>query len=239
MLAILLALLAAAQIQQPTARVEFEVVSVKPGDPNAPGSSGRFTQGRMEMLNTTLRNLIMNAYHLNEFQLVGVPKWSESAKFNVVATLPEGAASDQTSLMMQSMLADRFKLEFHRETRMNQEYARVVAKGGPKLQQATEEDKARNMSSQGPRMLKVRSTTLSNLARMLISAAGAPVVDRTEISGEYAIDLKFGQLLGGTPADDDLPNIFGAIQQLGLKLEPIKGPVEVLVIDNATMPTEN
>jgi uncharacterized protein (TIGR03435 family) len=236
MRAVLLALFAAAQIQQPTARVEFEVVSVKPGDPNDPGSSGRFSQGRMEMKNTTLRSLIMSAYGLNEFQLAGLPKWSDSAKFNVVATVPAGAARDQTSLMMQSMLADRFKLEFHRETRMIQEYALVVAKGGPKLQQATE---AQNMTSQGPRLIKARSTTISNLARMLISAAGAPVLDRTGISGEYTIDLKFAPLMGGTPADDELPNIFGAIQQLGLKLEPIKGPAEVLVIDSAAMPTEN
>jgi uncharacterized protein (TIGR03435 family) len=239
MRAILLALLAAAQIQQPAARVEFEVVSVKPGDPNDPSSSGRFSQGRMEMKNTTLRTLIRNAYDLNEFQLVGLPKWSDSAKFNIVATLPAGAARDQMPLMTQSMLADRFKLEFHRETRMIQEYALVVAKGGPKLQQATEEDKAQNMSSQGPRLLKARSTTLSNLARMLTGPAGAPVLDRTEISGEYTIDLKFAQLMGGTPADDELPNIFGAIQQVGLKLEPIKGPVEVLVVDSAAMPTEN
>jgi uncharacterized protein (TIGR03435 family) len=238
MRAILLALLAT-QIQQPTARVEFEVVSVRPGDPNAPGSSSRFLQGRMEMKNTTLRSLIMSAYGLNEFQLVGLPRWSESTKFDVIATLPAGAASDQTSLMMQSMLADRFKLEFHRETRMIQEYALVVIKGGPKLQQAAEEDKGHSIWGQGPRMIKARSTTLSNLARMLISAVSAPVVDRTEISGEYAIDLKFAPVMGGTPADDELPNIFGAIQQLGLKLEPIKGPVEILVIDNAAMPTEN
>jgi uncharacterized protein (TIGR03435 family) len=238
MRAILLALLAA-QIQQPTARVEFEVVSVRPGDPNAPGSSSRFLQGRMEMKNTTLRSLIMSAYGLNEFQLVGLPRWSESTKFDVIATLPAGAASDQTSLMMQSMLADRFKLEFHRETRMIQEYALVVIKGGPKLQQAAEEDKGHSIWGQGPRMIKARSTTLSNLARMLISAVSAPVVDRTEISGEYTIDLKFAPVMGGTPADDELPNIFGAIQQLGLKLEPIKGPVEILVIDNAAMPTEN
>jgi len=85
--------------------------------------------------------------------------------------------------MIQSMLADRFQLEFHRETRTLQEYALVASKGGPKLQEAAEEDKAHGGTSQGPRQIKARSATLSDLARMLIGAVGAPVLDRTGIAG--------------------------------------------------------
>jgi len=107
----------AEQLQQPAPRVEFEVVSVRPGDPNDPSSSGRSTPGGMEMRNTTLNTLVRSAYGLNEFQLVGGPKWAGSAKFNVVAKIPMGTTRDQMPLMIQSMLADRFKLEFHRETR--------------------------------------------------------------------------------------------------------------------------
>lgn len=239
MRAILLALMATAQVQQPIARVEFEVVSVKPGDPNDPSSSGRSTPGSMEMRNTTLNTLVRSAYGLNEFQLVGGPKWAGSAKFNVVAKMPAGATRERIPLMMQSMLADRFKLEFHRETRTLQEYALVVAKGGPKLLEATEEDKAHGGTSQGPRLIKASGATLSELARMLISAVRAPVLDRTGITGQYIISLQFAPLLGSTPTDDNLPDIFAAVQQLGLKLEPIKAPVEVVVIDNAAMPSEN
>jgi uncharacterized protein (TIGR03435 family) len=239
MRAIVLALVAAAQVQQPAARVEFEVVSVKPGDPNDPSSSGRSTPGGMEMRNTTLNTLVRSAYGLNEFQLAGGPKWAGSAKFNVVAKLPAGATQDQAPLMIQSMLADRFQLEFHRETRTLQEYALVASKGGPKLQEAAEEDKAHGGTSQGPRQIKARSATLSDLARMLIGAVGAPVLDRTGIAGQYTIALQFAPLLGGTPADENLPDIFAAVQQLGLKLEPIKGPVDLVVIDNAVMPSEN
>jgi hypothetical protein len=137
------------QLQQPAPRVEFEVVSVKPGDPNGPSSSGRSTPGGMEMRNTTLNTLVRSAYGLNEFQLVGGPKWAGSAKFNVVAKMPTGATRDQMPLMIQPMLADRFKLEFHRETRALQEYALEVAKGGSRLQDATEEDKAHAGTSQG------------------------------------------------------------------------------------------
>jgi uncharacterized protein (TIGR03435 family) len=229
----------AEQLQQPAPRVEFEVVSVKPGDPNDPSSSGRSTPGGMEMRNTTLNTLVRSAYGLNEFQLVGGPKWAASAKFNVVAKMPPGATHDQMPLMMQSMLADRFKLEFHRETRALQEYALEVAKGGSRLQDATEEDKAHAGTSQGPRQIKARSATPSDLARMLISVVGAPVLDRTGIKGQYNIALQFAPLLGGTPTDDNLPDIFAALHQLGLKLEPIKGPVEVVVIDSAAMPSEN
>jgi uncharacterized protein (TIGR03435 family) len=230
---------ATAQAQQPAPRVEFEVVRVKPGDPNDPRSSGRSTPGSMEMRNTTLNTLVRSAYSLNEFQLVGGPKWAGSAKFNVVAKVPAGAAREQIQQMMQSMLADRFKLEFHRETRTLPEYALVVAKGGPKLQAATEEDKAHGGTSQGPRQIKARSATLSDLAGMLISVVSAPVLDRTGIVGQYTIALQFAPLLGDTPTGEDLSDIFAALQQLGLKLESIKGPVDVVVIDNAEMPSEN
>jgi uncharacterized protein (TIGR03435 family) len=237
---ILFALVTAAQLHsQSAARVEFEVVSVKPGDPNDPSSSGRGTPGGMEMRNTTLNTLVRSAYNLNEFQLVGGPKWAGSAKFDVVGKFPQGADYKQTPQMLQSMLADRFKLEFHRETRTLQEYELVVAKGGPKLQETPEADKGNRGSSQGPRQIKAASITISRLAEMLISAVDAPVLDRTGIAGQYTIALRFAPLMGGGPGDENLPDIFGAVQQLGLKLVPVKGSVEVLVIDNAVMPSQN
>ncbi len=229
----------AAQVQQPAHRVEFEIVSVKPGDPNDPRSSGRSTPEGMEMRNTTLNTLVRSAYGLNEFQLVGGPKWAGSAKFNIVAKMPTGTTRDQMPLMMQSMLADRFKLEFHRETRTLQEYALVVAKGGPRLQEPTEEDRARGGTSQGPSQIKARSATLADLAGMLISVVSAPVLDRTGIAGRYTIALQFAPLLGDKTTEDALPDIFEALHQLGLKLEPLKGPVDVVVVDSAAMPSDN
>jgi uncharacterized protein (TIGR03435 family) len=140
--------------------------------------------------------------------------------------------------MMQAMLADRFRLEFHRETKTRPEYALVVAKGGPKLQAAAEDEHL--SSSQGDRLLKGSALPVSTLASMLISVVGAPVLDQTGLTGKYDVDLKFAPLLETAVEDENLPDIFAALQdKLGLKLEAIKGPVEVLVIDRAEMPTAN
>jgi uncharacterized protein (TIGR03435 family) len=228
---LLLLIVAVAQAQ------EFDVVSVKPGDPNFHGSSGSGTPNSMEMRNTTLATLVRSAYGLNEFQLAGGPKWVDSERFIVNVKFPASATREQQSLMMQHMLADRFKLEFHRETRQLSEYALVVGKGGPKLTATKEDDANRGGSSQGPKMIKANGVTLARLAQMLISAVEAPVIDRTGISGEYNVNLHFAPL---TPSPEEtLPSIFAAVQELGLKLEPIKGPVEVLVIDKAEMPAAN
>ncbi len=238
-IALLLTLAAQAQ-QRPAARAEFEVVSVKPGDPADPSSSSGGTPGRLQMRNTTLNNLVRGAYRLNELQLEGGPKWADSQRFNIDAKLPAGASRDQIPLMMQSLLADRFKLVYHRVTKMLPEYELVVAPGGPKLQEASPEDQNNQSSSQGDRLIKGKALTMSTLANMLISAVGAPVVDRTGLTGKYTISLTFAPLLG-TPRDDEpLPTVLALLpQQLGLKLEKTKGPVEVLVIDRVELPAEN
>ena len=237
--AIVLAMAAHAQ-QQPAPRAEFEVVSVKPGDPADPSSSARTTPGGLEMRNTTLKNLVRSAYRLNEYQLDGGPKWVDSARFNIDAKLPAGVPRDQIPLMLQALLADRFKLEFHRVTKTLPEYALVVAKGGSKLQVASEEDGNHQRYSQGDRQIKGWGMPVSSLANMLISAVGAPVIDKTGLEGKYNFVLEFVPLLGTPSEDETLPTIFAVLQEkLGLKLEAIKGPVEVLVIDRAEKPAEN
>jgi uncharacterized protein (TIGR03435 family) len=233
--------------QQPAPRVEFEVVSLKPGDPaslgSSLGSSSGTPAGRLVMRNTTLKNLVMSAYrlNLNEYEIAGGPTWMDSAKFNIDAKLPADAPQGQIPLMMQTMLADRFKLESHRETRTLREYALVVAKGGPKFGKPNESDHKGVVTSQSDNQITGWGRPLSDLARMLIGAVGAPVVDQTGLKGQYDFDLKFAPLLGASRGSDDaLPDVFAVLQgQLGLKLEAIKGPVELLVIDRAEKPTEN
>lgn len=220
-------------------RLEFDVASVKPGDPADPSSSARSSPGRMEFRNATLKTLVRSAYGLNEFELAGGPGWAATAPFNVDAKFPPGSTRQQTSEMMQNLLADRFKLQIRRETRTMKEYALVLAKAGPRLQPSSPEDK--NGTSQGPRMIRAKATPVAIFARMLISAVGAPVIDRTGVTGLYNFDLHFAPLEGTpTEADAQLPFIFTAIEsQLGLKLETITGPVEVVIIDHAEKPTEN
>jgi uncharacterized protein (TIGR03435 family) len=232
------AAVALAAAQQP-ARVEYEAVSVKPGDPLDGSSSGKSTVGGMEMHNTTLNTLVRSAYGLNEFQLYGGPKWVNTAKFDVIAKYPVGAANEQKPLMMRAMLADRFKLVAHRETRTLAQYDLVVAKGGPKLEASSAEDAAQTRSSQGPRQLKVWGADMAMLARMLIGAVDAPVRDKTGLDGKYNINMAFAPMQGATAEDDARPSVFAAVQLLGLKLEPVKGPVEAMVIDSAEMPEGN
>ena len=235
----LLAIFWLGQLHLAAEKLEFEVVSIKPGDPNDPSSSSRSNPASFEMRNTTLNTLVRGAFDLNEFQLLGGPKWAGSARFSMVAKIPPHSRREDIPLMMQSMLADRFKLVFHREMRTLREYALVVDKGGSKLTSASEEEKAHGGSSQGPRRLTAQAATLADLARMLVSVVEAPVVDRTGISGQYSIALRFSPTLNGAPGDGDQPDIFTEIKKLGLRLEAFRGPVEVLVIDSAEMPSDN
>ena len=193
------------------------------------------------MRNTTLKNLVMTAYGLNEYEIAGGPTWMDSAKFNIDAKLPAGAPQGQVPLMVQTMLADRFKLESHRETRTLREYALVVAKGGPKFGKPSESDHKGVATSQSDNQITGWARPMSDLAKMLIGVVGAPVIDQTGLKGNYDFDLKFAPPPGvSREGDDALPDVFAILQeQLGLKLEAITGPAEVLVIDQAEKPTEN
>jgi len=230
---------AAAWAQDPAARVVFEVASVKPGDPAAPGMSVHSTPGGIFLENNTLRNLLLNAYHIRSDQIEGGPKWLDSARFTIDAKLPKGVSSRLLPKALQSLLEDRFQLQIHRETRVRPVFALVQAKGGSKLQKAAPDEPGRGGFSAGPRKLQGRGVPISSLVYSLASAAGAPVLDRTELQGEYDFTLEFAPLQGAAD-DETLPDIFTAIQQqLGLKLEPTKAPIEMLVIDRAEKPSEN
>ena len=236
-IAVVLGMVAQAQ-QRPAAPAEFEAVSVKPADPASLGSSWGAPPGRLVMRGTTLKNLILSAYHLNEYQVCGGPMWVDSARFNIDAKLPAGAPQDRIPFMTQSMLADRFKLEFHRETRILREFALVIAKGGPRLGKPNEGDHNGVATSQNTNQITGWGRPISELVGMLIGAVGAPVIDQTGLRGRYDFDLKFASL--DASGDDTLPSIFAVVQeQLGLKLEAIKGPVEVFIIDRAEKPSEN
>lgn len=228
-----------APAQERAARVEFEVASVKPGDPLDPESSVRSTAAGIFMKNTTLKNLLQNAYHIRCDQIEGGPKWMDSERFTIDAKLPTGVSRNLLPQALQSLLEDRFKLQVHRESRIRPVFALVQAKGGSKLHIAAPDEPGRGGFSAGPRKLQGRGVSISTLVYALASAAGGPVLDRTELQGEYDFTLEFAPLQG-TGDDEKLPEIFTAIQQqLGLKLEPAKAPIETLVIDRAEKPSEN
>ena len=226
--------------QQHLDKVEFEVVSIKPADPADPGHMAQSMPGGFRGRNLRLFELIMNAWHLNRDQIIGGPNWMDTAGWDVDARFPAGTNSTQVRQMMQAMLADRFRLGTHRETRILPVYALSVAKGGIKLQEGA----GRGGMSAGPRLIKYKSGTMAELAGQLSSYLGREVIDRTGMTGQYAINLSFAPVAlsasPGDPAPDSAPSIFQALQeQAGLKLESTKGPVEVLVIDHAEKPTAN
>ena len=226
--------------QQQLERVEFEVVSIKPGDPAASGRTTQQSQGGFRCRNLRLFELIMSAWHLNRDQIAGGPNWLETAGWDIDARFPAGASPAQVPQMMQAMLADRFHLVTHRETRMLPVYTLIVAKSGIKLQ----EGNGSGSMSAGPRLIRYSSGTMRELAGQLSSYLGREVIDRTGMTGGYSISLSFAPVdpgaLAGDAAPDSAPSIFQALQdQAGLKLESTKGPVEILVIDRAEKPTAN
>jgi bla regulator protein blaR1 len=268
----------------------FEVASIKP---NKSGDRGMFFQiphgGRFRAVNVGVKMLIGYAYNIRDFQISGGPGWLNSEKYDIEAKT-EGAASDdpmklseeqrkhqedQLRLMVQSLLADRFKLTIRQETKELPVYALAIAKNGPKLQAAKEIPASPAPSTpQGPKgaplkgrgmmmrpgQLTGQSAPVSFLAQALSQQLGRTVIDKTGLAGiydftlEWAPDERQPQMFKGAgdgepgraptesapPPDSSGPSIFTAVQeQLGLKLESQKGPVEILVIDQVDRPTEN
>jgi uncharacterized protein (TIGR03435 family) len=191
--------------------------------------------GSIFMKNNTLKNLLLNAYEVRLDQIEGGPKWTDSARFSIVAKLPEGVPLK----LLPQALQSRFQLQIHRETRIRQAHTLIHAKGGSKLQTASPDEPGRGGFSAGRRKLWGRGVSIKSLVQALAGPVGAPVLDRTGLEGQYDFTLEVAaQQAGGD--DETLPDIFAALQQqLGLKLEPIKASIEMLVIDRAQKPSEN
>lgn len=233
----------------------FEVATIKPSKPGAPGK-GFMVRGRQfSTLNTTVSDLITFAYGVHARQITGGPPWMETEKYDLLAKPDgEGQPNDkQWKTMIQKLLADRFQLTFHRAKKELSVYALVVAKGGPKLTKSEGDPNGLpGLFFSGPGVLPARNATMADFAGVMQSAVlDKPVVDQTGISGRYDFTLKwtpdqfqFGGMGGKLPPPADNaeapPDLFTAIQQqLGLKLESTKAPADVLVTDHAAKPSEN
>jgi uncharacterized protein (TIGR03435 family) len=226
----------------------FEVASVKPNKSGGGGSSIRSTTGQISMENVSLKKLTLWSYGIpddREYALVG-PAWLTTEHFDILAKFPAGTDVAQVRRMAQTMLAERFKLALHSETRQLPAYVLVVAKNGPKIHAV--EDGQSNTSGR-PGHLEATRTSLRKLCDLFARMIGAPVTDATGLPGVFTFTLDWTpdetQRLA-PPDENATPNpsgmsIFTAVQeQLGLKLEGRKGPVEVLVVDRMErVPTGN
>jgi uncharacterized protein (TIGR03435 family) len=199
---------------------------------------------------------------MKDYQVSGL-EWLDSARFDVVAKIPPNTPPGQVPLMLQNLLAERFKLTAHREQKVMPVYAMVVGKNGPKLKPVEGEPGGRMRMSIGPRGRQMSGpTTMSALAGGLSQMLDRPVVDLTELKGTYDIDLEWvpderegGGMMAkmkalaeaasvdphGDPLGPNGLSLFGALQEkLGLRMEARKSPVDIVVVDSAQqVPTEN
>jgi uncharacterized protein (TIGR03435 family) len=257
---------------------EYEVASIKPNRSGTNMIRFMFNPSGLSGTNVTLAMLIRTAYGIEENQISGGPSWLKSEHYDVDAKM-DGATADAlhklaedqrrvaTQHMLQALLADRFKLAVHHDSKELSIYALVVAKSGPKLQQAKPGDTYPNgikgpdgigrggVMRMGRGQLTGQALPMSALARLLTGQLGRTVVDKTGLQGDYDFTLQWtpdesegasfrgpdtGPQGSAPSADSSGPSLFTALQeQLGLKLESQNGPVETYVIDHAEKPSEN
>lgn len=209
----------------------FEVASVKVAPPRTGTAAFTAVDSDPAMVrysNMTLLNLIAIAYHRDSRLIMAGPAWLDSDAYDVVAKLPPDTAKDQVPAMLQTLLTERFRLTVHRETKEQRAYTLVVGKNGPKLKAGRQEGNSQNQMLPGGIM--GHAMAMGTLASILARFVGYQVVDKTGLQGEFDINLKF------TPENSKElgPDLFAAIQeQLGLKLEPGKAPVSMLIVDHA------
>lgn len=241
---------------EPAKPLAFEVTSVKPH----PIEAGRFIirmprgvgiQVRGDRFTenlATLNDLIMEAYEVVDYQISGAPAWAVppgGEHFDIAAKSDGVPTPGQLRQMLQTLLADRFQLKLHRETRELPVYALVIGKGGAKMRKLGEDEKPPTYATRPQERPKTMMSSMAMLVKLISGVVDRPVVDQTGLEGTYEFAnldwAQFGRNKRAAPLDPEIgESIFTAVQQeLGLKLEPRKDAVEVLVIDRAEKPAVN
>ena len=245
-----------AAAQAPSAAPKsFEVASIKPMPPGDnrvrvemnPG--GRFT-----FTNINVAFLMQQAFDARPFQIVGGPGWMTADRFEIKAKAEGEVSREQIKPLLQSLLEERFKLKFHKETKEAPIYHLVVGKNGHKMKPG---EHGQSMMRMGRGQINANGVTMQMLSTNLSNILGRTVLDKTELEGGFNVELNWtpdetqagggpsGPPSGGQPpppppSDGTGPTLFTAVQeQLGLKLESTKGPVPMFVIDHIEKPTEN
>ena len=268
---------------QTSAKLEFEVASVKPSVP-PPGGRGMNVGMRggpgtpdptqITYSNMTLKLLIMTAYNMKTYQ-VTAPDWTnEGQRFNIAAKVPEGASKEDLRAMLQNLLAVRFQMKAHLDKKEMQAFALVVARGGVKMKRSEETPPDANGAAppapgppkfdkdgfpivsgngmiletqNGRARLAAKQASIAQVCNFLGIQYARPVLDQTGLTGKYDYHLEFApenappNMEGVTASGDPAPTLLMAIQdQLGLKLEAKKLPVDIVVVDHIEKtPTEN
>ena len=241
----------------PNANPAFEVATIRPSDPARREQIITLRGVEVITTNVTVHDLINLAYWLHPKQLTGGPPWTESDKFDMTGKpdVPGQPNVDQMKMMIQKLLADRFQLKFHFEKRELPAYAVTITKAGAKIIRSQDDPKGLpgfyfGRAAAGT-TLTFRNSPMSQVTAILQNFLDKPVVDQSGLSERYDLTVTFtldpaqAARLGGPsiPAADNpdaAPDVFTAFQQqLGLKLESTKAPIDVMVIDKVEKPSEN
>jgi uncharacterized protein (TIGR03435 family) len=246
---------------EPTTPPRFDVISVKPNKTADTMSRARLDADGLAAENVTVHMLLLESYQLNEDQLLGEPAWAKTDRFDIhakvagpdVAKLAKLSTKDRRSMFRQ-VLAEQFQLTTHVETRQLPVYVVTVAKGGPKFKQHVpdpahpERENGSGWFSWGRGKLVAQGPTMAYFLFALSLELRHTFVDKTGLTGNYDFSLEWtpddmlapsqGNSDGALPVEGNSgPSIFTAIpEQLGLRLESTKGPVQVLVIDHVARP---
>jgi uncharacterized protein (TIGR03435 family) len=231
----------------------IEVASVKPSRDPRGDSNLDSTPGRLTATNITVRYLIRFAYDVKDYQIERAPAWVDGEQFDIAAKSSDAspvrsksASSQESKTMVRAILEDRFRLSTHRETRQGNVYLLLLAKGGSKL--TAHNEGAGSGTRGGCGHLTGSRLTLDVIATVLSRQVERDVVDRTGLAGKYDFKLDWTPDSGpcrdtqsGAAIDAAVhPSFYAALQeQLGLRLEPAKGPVETLIVDHVERPSGN
>jgi uncharacterized protein (TIGR03435 family) len=242
-------LVAASLYGQTAAKHAFEVASIKPADPDARGSSSNNDGRILTIKNWNLKRLVQRAFSVQDYQITGGPNWLDAYRFDINAKVDEAEprlkgkeGQERLQAMLLSLLDERFQFQFHRETRQLPIYNLIAAKSGFKLTAVKDTGSSSTNSNNG--RLTCTGVSMPQFAVFLSSTMERPVLDATGVPGVFDFKLEWSTQDGAAKAPDAnevaSPSIFTALQeQLGLKLESAKGPVEIIVVDHAEKPTEN
>jgi len=226
---------------------DWEVATVRPSDPNDPHGQHMNLSGRHKLLlDTTVQLFLEMGYGVQEGQLAGLPAWAKTERWDVDGVPDaEGQPSwPQLQVLMRKILAERFGVTLHHEQREMPVFALAVAKGGPKLTPNTSDPNGwmdqQNRAGNGRDIEDLKNASMADLALILQFRMPRPVIDRTGLKGRYDFKLQWTTDESQPTGQDAPPGIFTAIQeQIGLKLEPVKAPADVLVIDKVERPAAN
>jgi uncharacterized protein (TIGR03435 family) len=245
-----------AQMADGKPTIAFEAATIKPPDPNVSQPVGFYSYpgGRVHLGAADLKMLVSYAFHVEMYQVSGLPAWADAARYNIDAVPPDSSASrtakvpammldptEEQRQMLQNLLVNRFGLKFHRSTQEGNVYFLVRGKGELKMTDAQNKD----MSPRGTVMIKGddakdgetrgMNVTMEFWSAAMSRALRQPVIDQTGLTGAYDFHVE-----PYAPGNDDYKyTVLESNKRLGLELKQGKGPVETIVVDSVSKPTEN